>query len=148
MSVAQDFEADHAEPIVRPGPSRRRAAAVLTAMAGAMVLWIIADPVGGIDLTVSSAASARNIGPGAVAVVSGLAGLAAVGLAALLARLTARARSIWHVVAVTILVLSLTGPLGAVTAGAGVTLAAMHVVVGATLIVGIGRTVSARRVSQ
>jgi hypothetical protein len=88
------------------------------------------------------------VGPGAVAVVSGLAGLAAGGLAVLLTRLTARARSIWHVVAVVILVLSLTGPLGAASASAGVTLTAMHLVVGATLIVGIGRTVSARRLSQ
>jgi len=44
---------------------------------------------------------------------------------------------------VLVLVVSLTGPLGAATADAGLALAAMHLVVGATLVLGIGRTLPA-----
>jgi hypothetical protein len=125
-----------------------RAATVLIAAAGALLVWSVADPLAGVDLTVGTGSSARVIGPGAVALVSALAGLAAVGLAVVLGRLTTRARPIWFTVAVVVLVVSLTGPLGADTLAAGLALAAMHLVVGATLIVGVGRTVSARRLGQ
>ena len=148
MTIASEVAADQTGNALRPSVGTVRAAAVLTAIAGALLVWFVADPLAGVDLTVGTGSSARAIGPAAVALVSALAGLAAVGLAVVLGRLAARARPIWFTVAVAVLVLSLTGPLGAVTLGAGLALAAMHLVVGATLIVGVGRTVSTRRLGQ
>lgn len=52
---------------------------------------------------------------------------------------------VWVIIALVMLVLSLLGPLGAATAGAGVTLAAMHLVVGTTLIFGLGGTLTSER---
>jgi hypothetical protein len=148
MTIASEVAADQAGNALRPSVGTVRAAAVLTAIAGALLVWFVTDPLAGVDLTVGTGSSARAIGPAAVALVSALAGLAAVGLAVVLGRLAARPRPIWFTVAVAVLVLSLTGPLGAVTLGAGLALAAMHLVVGATLIVGVGRTVSTRRLGQ
>jgi Family of unknown function (DUF6069) len=148
MSIAKEVASRPAGKALRHGLGTVRAAAVLAATAGGLLVWFVADPLAGTNLTVGTGSSARAIGPGAVALVSALAGLAAVGLAVVLSRLAARARPIWYTVAVAVLVLSLSGPLGAVTLGAGLALAAMHLVVGATLIVGVGRTVSARRLGE
>ena len=154
MTIARDSELDPAadpaaDPVGdtagRPRVGRRRAAAIVCATTIAFLVWVVADPVAGVDLNVGSRDSARTVGPAAVALVSALAGVAAVSLAALLARVTSRARPIWRIVAVGTLVLSLVGPLGAATLAAGVALAAMHLAVGATLIAGIDRTLEGAR---
>jgi hypothetical protein len=127
--------------IASPGNVRTvRAAAIGAAAVGALLIWVIAHPVAGIDLVEGSGGNAQTIGPAAVLLVSVIVGLAAIGLAALLTRVLDRSRRTWLMIAVLVLVVSLTGPLGAATLGAGLALAAMHLVVGATLIVGIGRT--------
>jgi hypothetical protein len=70
-----------------------------------------------------------------VVIVSVLAGLAGWGVLAVLERQTARAGVVWAPVAIVVLAASLVGPLGSgTTAGARVSLAAMHVVAAAILI--------------
>ena len=125
--------------MLEPG---RRAVTVTVAAAivGALLVWALAVPLAGVDLIVGSGATRRPVGAGAVAVVALIAALAATGLAALLARTVPHPRRTWLIVATAVLLLSLTGPLGAATAGAGIVLVALHLVVGATLMLGIGGT--------
>jgi hypothetical protein len=77
-----------------------------------------------------------------VAVGSGAAALAAWALLALLERLTARARTIWTIVAVVVLVASLGTPLlgSGVTAANRAVLELLHLAVGAVLIPALRRT--------
>jgi hypothetical protein len=70
-----------------------------------------------------------------VVLVTALAGLAAWGLLALLERMTDRARAIWPMIAIAVLLLSLLGPLGSgVGTSSKVVLALLHLGAGATLI--------------
>jgi hypothetical protein len=114
-------------------PWQRRLATTALATAGAAVaLWAIAE-ASGIDLAVRSGGVVRPVGLVSVITVSLLATLAG-GLTHRLASRWARGPRVWTVVAAIVLVLSLTGPLGATTAAAGAVLAAMHLVVGVTVI--------------
>lgn len=126
------------------GTAARRALTVAAATAAALVLWALAGPVVGVDLSVELDGAVQPVGPMAVAAAGLLAGLAAWGLLALLERLINRPGPIWTVTATVVLLLSLTGPLGSAVGTASlVTTAALHLVVGAVLIPGLGR--SARR---
>lgn len=117
---------------------------VLGAAACALAVWTVAVPVGGLELTVRTGGSVQAVGAGAVAVSSVLTGMAGWGLLAVLERFTARAGRTWTMVALGVLVLSVLGPLGAgLGAVTRIVLVAMHLIVGAVLIVGLGR--SARR---
>ena len=118
----------------------RRSASTAAAACGALLIWLVCDPLAGVDLSVGSGSSVRTVGPAAVTGASLLAGLAATGLAALLTRATARPRRNWLIAAGVVLAVSLLGPLGARSAGAGTALIAMHLAVGAILIVGIRGT--------
>jgi Family of unknown function (DUF6069) len=146
VTISPDIERDQAGAAGGHRVGTSRAVPVLAAVVGALLIWAVADPLAGVDLSVGTGSSAKAVGPGAVTIVSLLAGLAAVGLATLLARVTPRPRRTWSLVAVSTLVLSLVGPLGAASPAAGVSLGAMHLVVGATLVLGVGRTIEARRV--
>jgi hypothetical protein len=117
-------------------PTRTRLLALVGAAAAALAVWALADPLAGVDLTVRTGGDGtQQIGSGEVVLVSLLAGLAGWALLDLLERFTARAREIWTLTALVVLVLSLFGPLGAaVTASAAVVLAGMHLAVGAVLI--------------
>jgi hypothetical protein len=80
----------------------------------------------------------QEVGPGSVVGASLAAGLAAWASLALLERLTARPRRNWTVLAVAVLVLSLTGPLGSgIGMGTTVALACMHLVAAAVLVPGL-----------
>src|SRR5680860_1867064 len=136
-------------PNVAPDPSawsrarlhRRRWATVLTAMATATAGWGIAESLLGIDLAVrSGAATVHQISSLAVTLTSLGAGFAGWGVLALLERWTSRPRLVWTVVAVVVFVVSLLGPLGAVTTAATVVLMVLHGVVAGVLIVGLRRT--------
>ncbi|UWZ49774.1 hypothetical protein Dmats_26205 [Dactylosporangium matsuzakiense] len=72
------------------------------------------------------------------------AGLIGWGLLAILERATGKARTIWTVVAVVFLVLSLLGPLGADGTGAKVSLLLMHLVAGAVIIPLFARSTTPR----
>lgn len=117
-------------------------ATIALAAIGGLLTWVIAVPLADVELTVRSGASDRQIGAGAVVVVAILVGLAATGLAVLLGRSASHPRRTWLMLAVAALIVSLAGPLGATSARAGATLAALHLVVGVTLIVGIGGTLT------
>ena len=129
-------------------PSRRtRTLAVPGAAAAALAVWVVAESLTGIDLTVRMGASAsvRPIGPIAVVLATVLASLAGWALLAALERLTPRARSAWTLVALVVLVLSLAGPLGGGTTTAAKTaLACMHMAAAAVLIPMLARSVVRR----
>jgi hypothetical protein len=142
--------------IQAPGPAvgafcsvrARRAIAVASAPIGALIVWTVSHFLGGVDLVVGTGTGARTVGPGSVVVVSLLAAGAAVGLAALLSRWTQRPRRTWQILAATVLVLSLLGPLGGATALARLSLVSLHLVVGLGLILGIRPTIPAARAEQ
>lgn len=89
-----------------------------------------------LDLAVRRGAGAvQNLGPVDVIIAALAAGVAAWGLRAVLDRVSDRSRTIWTAVAVTVLLVSLVGPLtGAMTLAATIVLECMHVAVGASLI--------------
>jgi hypothetical protein len=124
---------------------RTRLIAVFGAVLANLVVWAIAVPLAGIDLTVDTGAGRTEVGPAAVAVVTMLAGLLGWTLLGLLQRRTRRAVPIWTAVAVAVLVVSLAGPLGAATTtAAGVTLVGMHLMAGAIVIPLLARTAARR----
>jgi hypothetical protein len=121
----------------------RRGLVVAGATAAALAVWMVADPVAGLDLAAESGGTVRPVGPGAVATVSLLAALAGWALLAVMERLsarrrTARPRRTWAIVAVAVLVVSLAGPLGSgADAASTAVLAGMHVAVAAVLVPGL-----------
>lgn len=119
----------------RPGRRRSRLWAVLAATTATLAGWVIAVPLAGVDLVADSGGTVQRVTPVAVAVATLLAGLAAWGLLALLERLTTRARPVWTVVALVVLLLSLLGPVGGgVGTAATATLVAMHLAAAAVLV--------------
>lgn len=125
----------------------QRALTVAAAVVAAVVVWLVAVPIAGLDLLVRPEGSTtQQVGIGSVVVVSLLAALLGWALLALLERLLpARASTAWTVVAGVMLALSLAGPLtGGTTPAVTVTLALMHVTVGAALIIGLRRRTVAR----
>ena len=112
--------------------------AIAGAAVAALAIWVVAVPIARLDLTVGSGATARTVGPVSVVVVALLAGGLAWALLALLDRRLRHGRRAWRVTAWTLLALSLLGPVGmGATAGVVVSLVAMHLAVGATLILGL-----------
>jgi hypothetical protein len=114
-----------------------RALTVLGAVVTTLVIWAVEAQLLGIDLRARPVpgAPAVVVGPAAIASATLLAGLVAWGLLAALERLTARVRTVWLVVGVVVLLISLTAPLaGGVSAAAAVGLACIHVAAAAVLI--------------
>lgn len=121
---------------------RTRGLVVFVALLAGLAVWAVAVPVAGVDLMVGSGSSEQHVGPGSVVLVSLLAGLVGAGLLALFERVTPRPRGTWLIVSLAVLLLSLAGPFGAVTPGATVALACMHLAVGLTIALGLTRTVA------
>ncbi|ADL46817.1 DUF6069 family protein [Micromonospora aurantiaca] len=125
----------------RPNRRRDRLLTVFAATAAALLGWVVAVPIAGVELIARSGSTDQRVTPVAVVVSTLLAGLAGWALLALLERLTARARTVWTVVAGLVLLVSLLGPLGGGVGGAAtLTLVALHLVAGAVLITGLRRT--------
>ncbi|MDF0514278.1 DUF6069 family protein [Agromyces sp. H3Y2-19a] len=128
-------------------PSRRRlarAATVAVAIVLPLIVWVFAVPLAGLDLVAGSGTTAQTITPVSIVVAGLFAGLAAWGFLALLERFTRLSARIFGIVGWTMLALSLLGPIGAGGSGAViVALIAMHLVTGATLMVGL--PIAARR---
>jgi hypothetical protein len=119
-----------------------RPAAVLAAVVGACVGWLIADPVGGIELRVTIDGEPTMVGPLDAGGVALAAGLAAWGALALIERAGERVRRRWTTLALTILALSFAGPLTAAeTTGATLALLVLHLLVGAILILTLRSTI-------
>lgn len=132
-------------PAARPATTRahvrtRRLAAIVTAAAAAAVVWTVAGPLTGVRLQahVGAHGPAQQIGLASVIAVSLLAGLAAWGLLAVIEVRGAHPRRAWTTIAVSVLVVSLLGPLssrgGAATIAA---LACLHLAAGGVLILAL-----------
>ncbi|MEE6262661.1 DUF6069 family protein [Plantactinospora sonchi] len=117
----------------------RRTGVVVATVVAAEAVFFTLDGLAGVDLAVRTGDTVAAVGAGAVAAAAGVAALVGWGLLALLERITARARRIWTVVAVVVLVGSLLGPLGGVDPAARLGLVALHLVCAGVLIVGLPR---------
>ena len=121
-------------------PRRARALAVVAAAMAALAVWLVTDPLLGIDLvgtTRPGSEELMSITPALIAGTSLAVALAGWALLALLERFTARARTIWTAIAVVFTLLSLAGPLSvlATTSAANtLALALMHLAVAAVVI--------------
>lgn len=116
----------------------RRTVTVIGAAVLAMIVWTICVPALGIELVAGSGASTQRVGPAAVAVVPLIAGALAWTLLAALEKVRTIGRRIWLVIGCVVLALSLVGPITMATSvGALITLLAMHLIVGTTLLVGL-----------
>ncbi|MEW2382184.1 DUF6069 family protein [Micromonospora sp. NPDC047707] len=116
--------------------TRRRGLAVAAAVAACVLIWLVGR-LSGVDFTVKNPGQPEMvIGLAPVVLVSFLASLLGWGVLALLERLTRRrATVVWTVLAVLVALVSL-APVAATdaTAGAKVTLGAMHLAVAAVLV--------------
>jgi Family of unknown function (DUF6069) len=93
---------------------RTRALAVIAATLGALAVWLITDPLLGINITAPTRPGSpqlQPITPAIVAATSMIVALAGWALLALLERFTTRAGTIWTAIAVLVALLSLAGPL-------------------------------------
>ncbi|MFI7428032.1 DUF6069 family protein [Micromonospora sp. NPDC049836] len=135
-----------AGPPVAAAPAGRRRArllAVLAATVATLVVWVIAEPIAGVELAVQGGGGEQSVTPVAVALSTVVAGLAGWALLALLERFTTRPRAVWTAVALGVLVVSLLGPLGGgVGTAATVTLVVMHLAAAAVLVPLLRRTAS------
>lgn len=134
-------------------PFAARAGLVLSAVAAALLVWLVTVRSLGIDLVVAvpSGLPAEDppgrelVGPAQVGMVAGGAGLLAWVFVAVLERVTRRAPVVWLSCALPALILSLAGPLTATTAAGMVSLAGMHLAVGVVLVPGLALIPDARR---
>jgi hypothetical protein len=126
------------EPPARLPRRRARTLAVVAAALSALAVWLVTDPLLGIDLTTPTGPGSQelqHLTPALVVGTSLVVALAGWGLLALLERFTSRARTIWTAIAVLVALLSLIGPLSSIASAAnGLALALMHLAVGAVLI--------------
>jgi hypothetical protein len=112
--------------------------ALLAAGAAALV-WVVATQAGGVDLAVRSGSGTQHITVVSVVVTTLVVTLAAAGLLRILERRTTRGWAIWTAIAGSVWVVSFAGPLGARSVSAGLVLAALHLLVGAVVVVGLRR---------
>lgn len=115
---------------------RNRAAGVAGAVAAALLVWVVGEPVLGHDLVIRPPEEdVMDLGAGGIAFLSLAAALLGWALLAVLERFTARAVLIWTIVAITVLVVSFLPLLGIEASnGSIVVLALTHVAVGAVLV--------------
>jgi hypothetical protein len=126
---------DHTTPI-SARISRTRALTVAGAVGAAVAVWAVAVPLLGLHLIIRFGnGSPESVGIALVVGASLIGSLLSWGLLSLLETRTARAGAIWAVLAIAVLVVSLSLPLTAgVTVSTKIALALMHVAVAAVLI--------------
>jgi hypothetical protein len=112
---------------------------VAVVAAGAAALVWVGGTVAGVEVAVRSGSGTRQIGLVSVIVTTLVVAVAAAGLLRVLERRTPAARRVWTWIALAVWVVSFAGPAGARTLSAGLTLAVLHLVVGAVVIVGLRR---------
>lgn len=117
----------------------------LVAATAGLLVWG-AGSVLGIEAVVHGAGGDTTVGAASVVVVSLVAGFAGWGVRALLRRFAGTARQgrspgerAWMVSCAVVLLVSLLGPLGAVSASATILLLALHVTVGGVVALGLRR---------
>jgi hypothetical protein len=111
----------------------------VTAAGAAAAVWVVATQVASVDLAVRAGSGTRHVNLISVVVTAMVVAMAGTGLLRFLERRTEQSRTIWTAIAVAVLVVSLTGPLGARSVPAGLWLAALHLVVGAVVLLGLRR---------
>ncbi|MCD4524341.1 DUF6069 family protein [Nocardioides sp. cx-173] len=111
--------------------------AAVAAVAAALV-WAVAR-VAGVEIEVGSGSDAQEVGPVSVVVTALVLAVVGAALLRLLERRTPRALGVWTAIALAVCAVSLAAPAGAETPAAGLTLAVMHVAVGAVVILGLRR---------
>ncbi|MBC6458357.1 DUF6069 family protein [Actinomadura sp. HBU206391] len=130
-----------------PAGVRRRDRAIGTAgaLAAAVAVWAVGEPVLGYDLVVEQPGQKPNdLGMGAIAFVTLAASLLGWALLAGLERVTARAGQVWTVIALVVLVASFVPLIGVeASGGTKAVLALTHVAVGVVLIPVFRRTTAA-----
>ncbi|MFD2762671.1 DUF6069 family protein [Micromonospora eburnea] len=132
-----------ANSVENDGPRwRQRAVGVLLSALAAVLIWVVAVPVAGVDLeaTVAEGEAPLKINLGLVVGAALIVPLLGWALLALLERVTRQGLRIWVIVAVVFMLLSLAGPTTAETGGAMVVLALMHLAVGGVLIAAMVRS--------
>lgn len=138
--------AENADAVARDVTSHRQARArgVALATLAACAVWVVAVPIGGIDLQPPTfdGSPGSEVGIGMVLAGSLGASLAGWALLGILERFTDRARRLWVRIAVATLLLSFGTPMsGSGTSALNrVVLLLMHVAVGAVLIPMLSRT--------
>jgi hypothetical protein len=120
------------------------------AVAGAVLVWVIARYGFGLHLVTPVFGPVRHpqsLNAGIVAGASAVASLAGLIAARIIERVTGQPKRYWLIASLVVLVLSLAAPLSGhgVTAGGRLALACMHIVVAAVLIPVLSLTMSARR---
>jgi hypothetical protein len=134
MSVQLDVR-----PIRVEGRSRLAVAGIT--VVAALVLWAILAPVAGVELEAMQGSRQIHVGAGSIIFASAVMSFAGWGLLAVLERRTPNARKVWTILAVAACILSLGSPLvGGIGVGAKLGLASLHLIVGATVILGLRRT--------
>lgn len=128
-------------PAVRTRRTTRAAATGVAALA-ALVVWVVAGPVAGVDFSVTRSGTTTEVGPAEVIGFTIGAALLGWALLAVLERFTARPRRIWTITAVVVLLVSLAMPFnsGEIDTAAKWVLLALHLVVGGTVIPLFART--------
>ncbi len=128
---------------------RTRALGVGGAVLAAVAVWVVAVPLLGVHLLVRfGSGAAETVGVDYVIGATLIASLAGWALLALLERRTSRARSIWTVVAIVVLLASVSLPLSiATTTGSKTVLALMHLAVAAVLIPVLRRGATSRNIA-
>ena len=133
----------HEQESPRVGSWRDDVPVAVVAAGGATAVWVVARALGA-ELAVHSGSGTQEIGLVSVLVTATVVTLASGGLLRVLARRTTGAERLWTGVALAALAVSLAGPAGAVTLSAGLALAAMHLVVGGVVIIGLRRRLDDR----
>lgn len=126
--------------------ARRLILTLIIAPIGSVIVWSIAHFGLGIRLAASTTPGGPPVDVGVISVIVAAlaAGLIGWGSRMLLDRVTAKSRPVWVTLASVALLLSLAGPAGAVSSGAMIALASMHILVGIVLIAGLGGASPAR----
>ncbi len=116
--------------------SDRVLALVATGSAGlAWAMW----HASGVDLAVHAGAGTQSVGLVSVLVTAAVASVAGLGLLRFLEGRVDHALRAWTAVACLVWLLSLFGPLGAVSLSAGLALLSLHLVVGSIVVLGARR---------
>jgi hypothetical protein len=124
---------------------RQRLVAIAGAVLAAVVIWVIAVPITGVDLQATTGPGSTVLEPVpvyAVIAMSLLAPLAGWALLALLERFTTKPKTIWTTIAVIVLLISYGGPLlgAGIPTGSRITLGLMHTLVGLIVIPAFARS--------
>ena len=133
-----DQSARSSGPEVRSSRAPGEAAVIATSVVAACATWALWVDAAGVDLEVHAGDGVRTVGIAAVALTAGIVALAGSLLARLFAR-SVQGLHWWTVLAGGLWLLSMLGPLGATSVTGGLGLASLHLVVGATVILGVRR---------